>query len=311
MKIKLLSLLSVVSLFASVSVHAGGTSQKWDCSVWTSNVPGTECYKPPVTAGNSLSQSQGQSQQQSQSQGQTANGGSVSHSGNSTVNDTVTSNGGSVSHSGNSSVTDTVNDTVSPTLSNTVSHSGNSTNTNSNTANGGQGGAASSSASNQGNNQSVNVIQASEPKQAPSLFGGSLIVPQCGAGAGAGASGPGYGAFANVIWTPHDCKLLRVAGALQALGMYIDACKIVIHTDAFLDTYHRYHIDLPMCQNPVPQPVVDLKPVQPVTVNITVPEPVKPEAVSPPVQPVKHAVKAHKSVKKAVKKMCQPTICVK
>lgn len=248
MKLKWMSLLSVVALFMSVHVYA------WDCTQWTSNVPGDECYKPPVTAGNSQSQSQGQHQSQS------ATG---------ITNSTIGSNDGA-----------------------RLSNVGNSANTNTNIAKGGQGGQAL----NEGNKQTVTVSQS---RQAPSLFGGSLIVPQCGTGAGAGASGPGYGAFANVIWTPHDCKLLRVAGALQALGMYTDACEIVIHTDAFLSTYHRFDIAMPVCMNPVLQPVeAPTASIQPVVVNVSYPIPV----VSPPVIAPHSPV--HKA-KKRVRKVCR------
>ena len=41
------------------------TAHAWDCAIWTSNVPGMECYKAPVWPSNA-------SATQTQSQGQTA-----------------------------------------------------------------------------------------------------------------------------------------------------------------------------------------------------------------------------------------------
>lgn len=52
-----------------------GPAYAWDCSVWTSNVPGMECYKPPAKAGTGNVNTNTQSQSQQQEQSQVASGG--------------------------------------------------------------------------------------------------------------------------------------------------------------------------------------------------------------------------------------------
>lgn len=92
--------LSITALtLATCSAHA------WDCSVWTSNVPGMECYKAPVpttsqTQGQGQTQTQGQGQSQSSASNSKANSASTSAAnatggagGNATVGNTTATGG--------------------------------------------------------------------------------------------------------------------------------------------------------------------------------------------------------------------------
>lgn len=90
-------------------------SYAWDCSIWTSNVPGMECYKAPTGDSNSNSNNQSQDQQQAQSQGQKQTDSSSSKS---------TATGGS----SNAAVSDSGNSASTSGSSSSSSGTGNSTN---------------------------------------------------------------------------------------------------------------------------------------------------------------------------------------
>lgn len=62
-------------IYLMLSLTLCSKAMAWDCKVWTSNVPGMECYKAPVTpsgGSNSSSSTATQSQQQGQGQAQSS-----------------------------------------------------------------------------------------------------------------------------------------------------------------------------------------------------------------------------------------------
>lgn len=60
-------------IFVCVTMLAFSASAKaWDCTEWTNNIPGHECYKPPTTAGSSANAAATASADPRQSQHQNA-----------------------------------------------------------------------------------------------------------------------------------------------------------------------------------------------------------------------------------------------
>lgn len=201
--------LILIAALASTQAYA------WDCSVWTSNVPGMECYKPPVTPGDSNANTNANTQGQTQGQGQsqTATGGKA----------TATATGGAASATGGS-----------------LTNSGNSTNTNTVSSQGGAGGAGgnsqqrqaqSATASNAGNNQSSYY---SAPAQAPGVVLPNQVILGCGVAGSVGGSNV-HGAIAlGVGFTTDECYSFIDAQANMAVGDYQTACEILHHNNATL-----------------------------------------------------------------------------
>lgn len=147
---------------------------------------------------------------------------------------------------------------------------------------------SSSASTNSAASNGGNTLVTNEVRQAPALIAGSLIVPQCSNGANGGASAPGGGAFAGVIWSPKECKLLRAAGALQALGLYSDACRIVVRLDSVQSLYKQFNLSTPDCIVALPVTLAPQAAPQqaPIVVNVQ-PQPAAPVAEKIAIIPAK------------------------